>query len=81
MARICCLRDDLLPLRFSTGIAESTKSALDVNNKLLVEIAYLQVEMIHMQALANQAASWRMRHDLKSAASTDKFLGEAGGKS
>lgn len=62
-------------------IAESTKSALDVNNKLLVEIAYLQVEMIHMQALANQAASWRMRHDLKSAASTDKFLGEAGGKS
>jgi Type IV secretion system proteins len=60
--------------------AESTKSALDINNKLLVEVAYLEIEMIHMQALANQAASWRMSHDLKSAASTDRFLGEAGEK-
>jgi hypothetical protein len=60
--------------------AASAKSALDINNKLLVEIAYLEVEMIHMQAIGNQAVSWRMHHDLELAANADKFLGEVGGK-
>jgi len=61
-------------------ITANTKSALDINNKLLVEIAYLEVEMIHMQVISNQAASWRIHHDLKLAASADKFLGDVGGK-
>ena len=62
-------------------VASSTKAALDINSKLLVEIAYLQIEMIHMQAIANQAVSWRMQHDLKVAASTEAFLGDEGGQS
>jgi hypothetical protein len=56
----------------------STKAALDMNNKLLVEIAYLQVELLHMQVLNNQATLWKMHHDLKVAASTDQFLGDVG---
>jgi hypothetical protein len=55
----------------------SAKAALDVNNKLLAQIAYLQVEVLHMQVIANQAAAWRMRHQLKAAATTDRFLGVA----
>lgn len=55
--------------------AASTKAALDINNKLLTQIAYLQVEMIHMQVIASQAAVWRMHRDLKSAASTNQLLG------
>jgi type IV secretion system protein VirB5 len=57
----------------------STKSALDINNKLLVELAYLSIEGLRMQVMSNQASSQRLHHELKIAAATDQFLGTAGG--
>lgn len=59
--------------------AASTKEALDINNKLLVELAYLEIETIHMQALQNQASAQQIHRGLASAAATDKFLGSIKG--
>lgn len=57
----------------------SMKSALDINNKLMVELAYLEIEKLRMQTIANKANSQRMRHGLKLAADTDKYLGSIEG--
>lgn len=57
--------------------ATSTKAALDINSKLLAELAYIGIESLRMQVLNNQASSQMTLHNLKTAAITNQLMGEA----
>lgn len=57
-------------------VASTTKAALDLNNKLLAELAYLTIENLRMSALGNQAQSITLHNHLREASMDNYFLGK-----
>lgn len=59
--------------------AGSLKAALDINNKLLVEIAYLQIEMLRLKSISSKVESIRLHNVFRKSVREDQFLGTAKG--
>lgn len=53
--------------------AENTKSAIDLNSRLLAEIAYLQTQNLKMQALQNQQTAHSLSQELSSQSESAAF--------
>ena len=55
--------------------ANSMKASLDLNNRLLVELSYIQIEVLRMALMKNQAESIALHHRLRSVVTESTFLG------
>ena len=53
--------------------AENTKSAIDLNSRLLAEIAYIQTQNLKMQALLNQQSVQNLSHELSAESENAAF--------
>ncbi len=53
--------------------ADNTKSAIDLNSRLLAEIAYIQTQNLKMQALLNQQSAQNLAQELSSESESAAF--------
>lgn len=70
--------DDISQLRSLITKADTSKAALDLNNRLIAELAYLEVEKLKMQILSNQGLGGQSSRHVLAAAQQVKILHDDG---
>ena len=69
---------DISQLRSLITKADTSKAALDLNNRLIAELAYLEVEKLKMQILSNQGLGGQSSRQVLAAAQQVKILHDDG---